>query len=476
MIDTSRLYIGGEWVAPDGEGTIEVLNPTTEAVLASVPRGNAVDAARAVEAARKAFPAWAAKSPAERASVIERVAAAVKAHAGELAETITAEVGMQLKLSKIVQVGSPAVSWQHYAEIARDFAYEEEVGNSLVVREPIGVVACITPWNFPLTQITHKVAPALAAGCTVVLKPSELAPLNAFALTRILHDAGVPPGVFNLVSGDGPVVGEALVAHPDVDMVSFTGSTRAGKRVAALAAETVKRVALELGGKSSSIVLDDADMAAAVKGTIGSCFLNSGQTCLAHTRLLVPESRYEEARSAAQKFAAAYTVGDPFAETTRLGPLISAAQREKVRGYIATGLAEGAELVTGGAEAPAGTGSGYFVQPTVLGRVGENDTLAQEEVFGPVLVIMTYRDEADAVRIANNTVYGLGGAVWSADTERAMRVARQLRTGQVDVNGGAFNLQAPFGGYKQSGNGREYGRHGFAEFLETKAIQRKVAA
>jgi acyl-CoA reductase-like NAD-dependent aldehyde dehydrogenase len=475
-MDTLRFYIGGAWVEPEGRETIDVLNPTSEAVLAAVPQGTANDADRAVAAAKAAFPAWSAKTPAERAEVVERIGAAIRAKASELAETISSEVGMQLKLSKIVQVGSPAASWQHYAQLGREFAYEEEIGHSLVVREPIGVVACITPWNFPLTQITHKVAPALAAGCTVVLKPSELAPLNAFALAQIIHEAGAPPGVFNLITGYGPIVGEALASHPDVDMVSFTGSTRAGKRVAALAAETVKRVALELGGKSSSIVLDDADLAAAVKGTLGSCFLNSGQTCLAHTRLLVPESRYEEAKEIARKLAANFIVGDPFAETTKLGPLVSATQREKVRDYIRKGLKEGAELVAGGADVPAGCDTGYFVQPTVLGRVKPTDTLAQEEIFGPVLVIITYRDEAEAVRIANGTIYGLGGAVWSGDLERAMRVARQMRTGQVDVNGGAFNLHAPFGGYKQSGNGREYGAHGFAEFLETKAIQRKVAA
>ena len=311
----------------------------------------------------------------------------------------------------------------------------------------------------------------------MVLKPSEVAPLNAFLLAEILDGAGVPPGVFNLVSGYGADVGEAIAAHPDVDMVSFTGSTRAGKRVSVVAAETVKRVALELGGKSSSIALDDADLAAAVKATLGSCFLNSGQTCLAHTRLLVPESRYEEAKELARKGVAGFTVGDPSVPTTKLGPLASAAQRERVRRYIDAGIKEGAEVIAGGAAAPEGLACGFFVQPTVLGcGAHEAATVSQEEIFGPVLTILTYRDEEDAIRIANNTVYGLGGAVWSADEARAMRVARRLRTGQVDINGGAFNLLAPFGGYKQSGNGREYGQHGFAEFLETKAIQRRAAA
>jgi betaine-aldehyde dehydrogenase len=473
-IPTDRFYIGGAWVAPRGDGRIDVINPATEAVIAQVPEGSVEDAALAVAAARAAFPEWSARSVEERAAIVQRIADGVKARADELAALIATEVGMQLRLAKLIQVGSPAASWAAYARIAREFPYEEKLANSLVVREPIGVVACITPWNFPLTQITHKVAPALAAGCTVVLKPSEVAPLNAYVLAQIIDEAGVPPGVFNLVTGYGPVVGEALAAHPDVDMVSFTGSTRAGKRVSELAAQTVKRVALELGGKSASLVLDDADLAAAVKGTLSACFLNSGQTCSAHTRLLVPEARYDEVKALAQKAAAGFQVGDPFAETTKLGPLVSAAQRDRVRAYIAKGLAEGAELIAGGTDAPSGLAAGYYVQPTVLGNVKPGDTIAQEEVFGPVLAIITYRDEADAVRIANDTVYGLGGGVWSADPERALRVARRLRTGQVDINGGTFNLNAPFGGYKQSGNGREYGHHGYAEFFETKAIQRKV--
>jgi betaine-aldehyde dehydrogenase len=474
----ARHYIGGSWVEPTADQPpIDVVDPTTELVIGRVPQGTADDVGRAVRAARAAFPAWSARPAAERAALLDGVAQGMEARADELADTITAEVGMQRKLARLIQVNNPITSWRHYAQITREFEYETRVGNSMVVREPIGVVGCITPWNFPLTQITHKIAAALGAGCTVVLKPSEVAPLNAFLLAEILDDAGVPPGVFNLVSGFGTDVGEAIAAHPDVDMVSFTGSTRAGKRVSVVAAETVKRVALELGGKSSSIALEDADLAAAVKATLGSCFLNSGQTCLAHTRLLVPESRYEEAKELARKGVAGFTVGDPSVPTTKLGPLASAVQRERVRRYIDVGIKEGAEVIAGGAAAPEGLGSGFFVQPTVLG-CGAHDTatVSQEEIFGPVLTILTYRDEEDAIRIANSTVYGLGGAVWSADEARAMRVARRLRTGQVDINGGAFNLLAPFGGYKQSGNGREYGQHGFAEFLETKAIQRRAAA
>jgi betaine-aldehyde dehydrogenase len=360
-----------------------------------------------------------------------------------------------------------------YAKLAAQPPEEERVGNSVVVREPVGVVAGITPWNYPLNQIAAKVAPALAAGCTVVLKPSEVAPLNAFILAEVIDAAGLPKGVFNLVTGTGPVVGEALAQHPEVDMVSFTGSTRAGKRVSELAAQTVKRVALELGGKSASIVLEDADLAAAVKGTVSACFLNSGQTCSAHTRMLVPESKYAEAAKLAAEEARKYTVGDPFAETTRLGPLISAAQRDRVQAYIRKGIEEGAELLCGGPDAPPGLERGYYVQPTVFGRVGPRSTIAQEEIFGPVLAIITYEDEDEAVRIANGTPYGLSGGVWSQDEAHALAVAKRMRTGQVDINGGPFNMQAPFGGYKQSGHGREWGRYGLDEFHELKSLQLK---
>jgi len=344
------------------------------------------------------------------------------------------------------------------------------------MREAVGVVAAITPWNYPLHQIAAKVAAALAAGCTVVLKPSEVAPLNAFILAEIVHDAGLPAGVFNLVTGLGPVVGEALATHPEVDMVSFTGSTRAGKRVAELAGGAVKRVSLELGGKSASVVLEDADLGNAIKSTLNSCFLNSGQTCNALTRLLVPEARHAEAAALAIDGAKAFTVGDPLTDAGRIGPLVTSAQRERVRAYIRKAVEEGADLLSGGVEAPAGLAKGWYVQPTVFGNVKPTMTIAQEEVFGPVLAIIPYASEEDAIRIANGTVYGLAAAVWSADEDRAQRVAKQMRAGQVDVNGGQFNIHAPFGGFKQSGRGRELGKYGLEEFLEFRSLQLKPAA
>ena len=469
------LYINGQWTKSAGGKTLDVISASTEEVIGRIPEGNAADANAAVAAARAAFDAWAATSPAERAALLQKIHEGMKARGEEIARTICAEVGMPLKLTARLQVGAPTFTFAMYAKMLPGFAFEERVGNSQVLREPVGVVAAITPWNYPLHQIAAKVAPALAAGCTVVLKPSEVAPLNAFILAEIIHAAGVPPGVFNLVSGTGAVVGEALVGHADVDMVSFTGSTRAGKRVSELASATVKRVALELGGKSASVILDDADLAAAVKGTINACFLNSGQTCTAHTRMLVPEGRYAEAAAIAKELAAGFSVGDPFGDSARLGPLTSSAQRERVRGYINKGIAEGAELLIGGAEAPEGLPRGWYVKPTVFGRVDPKSTIAQEEIFGPVLSIITYRDEDEAVRIANDSLYGLAGGVWSGDEARAQRVARRMRAGQIDINGGPFNMQAPFGGFKQSGKGRELGRYGLEEFLEYKSLQFRPA-
>ncbi len=474
MDNRDKLYIDGRWTAPHGSRSIDVLSASTEEVIGRIPEGDTADVQAAVAAARRAFDGWAATPIAERAAFLKKIQEGLKARADDIARTISGEVGMPLKLSTMIQAGSPIGTFGMYARLLGDFAFEEKVGHSLVLREPIGVVAAITPWNYPLHQIAAKVAPALAAGCTVVLKPSEVAPLNAFILADVIHEAGLPVGVFNLVTGTGPVVGEAMVTHPEVDMVSFTGSTRAGKRVSELASQTVKRVALELGGKSAAVILDDADFAAAVRGTVNACFLNSGQTCTAHTRMLVPESRYAEVAKLAAEAAAKFTVGDPFAETSKLGPLISTAQRERVQDFIRKGIAEGAELLCGGPEAPAGLSKGYYVQPTVFGRVKPGSTIEQEEIFGPVLSIVTYKDEDEAARIANGTPYGLAGAVWAGSDERAIAFARRLRTGQVDINGGAFNALAPFGGYKQSGNGRELGKYGLEEFLEYKALQFKV--
>jgi betaine-aldehyde dehydrogenase len=474
MINRDQLYIGGQWVAPSSRETIDVHNAGNGQVMGRVPAAGEKDVDTAVSAARQAFASWSQTPPGKRAEYLEKISAGLKARADELARLIAQEVGMPLKMSARIQAGLPIANFANYAKIAREFQFEERVGNSLVVREPVGVVGAITPWNYPLHQIALKVAPALAAGCTVVLKSSEVAPFNSFVLAEVIDAAGLPKGVFSLVTGFGPQAGEALVKHPGVDMISFTGSTRAGKRISEVAAQSVKRVALELGGKSASVILDDADFAAAVKSTVNGCYLNSGQTCTALTRMLVPQARYEEAAKLAAEAAKSFVVGDPLDEKARLGPLSSQAQLERVRNFIKKGIAEGAELLAGGAEPPEGApAGGYYVRPTVFGKVKNSMTIAQEEIFGPVLSIIPYQDEEDAVRIANDSPYGLAGAVWSGDEARAQRVARRIRAGQVDVNGGAFNMNAPFGGFKQSGHGREAGVYGLEEFLEYKSLQLK---
>ena len=467
-----KLYINGSWVPSTGTGTLEVIDSTTEEVLATIPDGTVEDVDRAVQAAAAAFPAWSATSREERAKTLVRIGEALAARTEEIATIISHEVGMPMTLSGGVQVGLPAGAFADAAKAAESFPWEEEIGNSLVVREPVGVVGAITPWNYPLFQIVLKVAPALAAGCTVVLKPSEVAPLNAFALAEVIDEVGLPAGVFNLVTGVGSVVGEAIVSHPKVDMVSFTGSTRAGKRVMELASQSITRVSLELGGKSANILLDDADFEKAVPAGLFGCYMNSGQTCSALTRMLVPRDKLAQVEELALAAVGGFAPGDPFEAGKLLGPLVSSVQRDRVRGYINKGIEEGAKLVTGGAEAPEGLEKGFFVQTTIFSEVTPTMTIAKEEIFGPVLSIIPYDTEDEAVEIANDTPYGLAGAVWSADPARAEKVARRLRTGQVDINGGAFNPSAPFGGYKQSGIGRERGKYGLEEFIETKSMQR----
>jgi aldehyde dehydrogenase (NAD+) len=466
-----KLYIGGEWVEPSGSETIDVSNPTTEELFGRIPEGTPEDVDRAVAAAREAFETWGQTTPQERAGYLQAIAEGLGARTESIAALISQELGMPLKLSHMIQAGLPTMDFGSMPQLIEEVVWEEDVGNSLVVREPVGVVGAITPWNYPLHQVAAKVAPALAAGCTIVLKPSEVVPLNAFVLAEVIDEIGLPAGVFNLVTGTGPVAGEAIAAHAGVDMVSFTGSTRAGKRVSELASQTVKPVALELGGKSPNVILDDADLEAAVTDGVAKCFLNSGQTCSALTRMLVPRERLEEVERIAAKVAETFTPGDPFEQSTRLGPLVSEAQRERVRGYIKKGVEEGARLLTGGAEPPEGLEKGYFVRPTVFSDVRSEMTIAQEEIFGPVLAIIPYEDEDDAIDIANDSIYGLAGGVWSGDEERAKRIARRIRTGQVDINGGAFNPLAPFGGYKQSGHGRELGRFAIEEYLQVKSLQ-----
>lgn len=472
VLDRTKIYINGAWVESAGTGRIDVLNPATGEVIAQVAEGTTADVDAAVAAARAAFPAWSALSPAERAEYLRKVAAGLAARIDELGILMSQDVGTPVELSKAFQIGLPTFNFGFYADLAEGFTGQRgEVGNSTIIAEPVGVVGCITPWNFPMHQVALKTAAALASGCTVVVKPSEVAPLGPWALAEVIHEAGLPAGVFNMVSGLGPVVGEAIVVHPGVDMVSFTGSTRAGKRITELAAQGVKRVSLELGGKSASVVLDDADFEAAVANTFGSGYLNSGQSCAALTRLVVPRARMEEVAALAKSVVeTAYAPGDPMEATTLLGPIVTQSQQERVRSYIETGLKEGATLVTGGAE-PVDR-PGFYVKPTVFTNVDPSSTIAQEEIFGPVMSIIGYDSLDEAIEIANGTDYGLAACVWTSDETKGMDVARRLRAGQVTINAGAFNPAAPFGGYKQSGLGREAGTQGLDEFVEIKAIQR----
>ena len=471
MHTRDQLYINGKWVQPMGTGSIDVINPATEEIIGKIPVGSADDVDKAASAARIAFDSWAKSSIEERINILNALSNALKEKGESIAQTITAEVGTPIGYSRVAMVGTPRVVSRSYAKILENFDWEEKVRNSIICKEPIGVCAFITPWNFPLHQIIGKVAPAIAAGCTMILKPSKEAPLSAFILADILHEIGLPPGVFNLVSGHGSEIGNYMSSHPEVDMVSFTGSTGAGVSVSEAAATTVKRVTLELGGKSANVALDDADPILVAKKAIGACHQNSGQTCSALTRLIIPESMSDEVYEIIAKKNNSYTVGDPLEENTRCGPMVSLRQQKSVSTYIQSGISEGATLVSGGLGMPEGISKGYYVKPTIFANVSPDMKIWKEEIFGPVLVITTYKSEEEALTLANDSIYGLSGGVWSKDEERAIKFAKEMRTGQVSVNGGAFNVSAPFGGYKLSGNGRELGTHGLNEFLEIKSIQ-----
>ena len=471
MKSCKQFYINGEWVDPaEGTNSFEVINPANEEVIGEIALGSAKDVDNAVSAAQEAFKTFSTTSVEERLGLLGKIVEAYQSRYDEVAETISKEMGAPLSLSKAAQAATGLGHFAQTIEILQDFDWEETKGRNIIRKEPIGVVGMITPWNWPINQISCKVAPALAAGCTMVLKPTEIAPLNAILFAEIMDEAGVPAGVFNLVNGDGPTVGEAMSSHPGIDMMSFTGSTRAGISVAKGAADTVKRVSQELGGKSANIILDDADFESAITGGAKHCFNNSGQSCNAPTRMLVPESRHDEAKEIAKKAAESTKVGDPFAEDTGIGPVVSEVQFNKIQGLIEKGIEEGAELIAGGPGKPEGLNAGYYVRPTVFANVNNDMTIAREEIFGPVLSILPYKDEDEALEIANDTEYGLYGYVSSGDIERAKSVANRIRSGSVAINGASADFTAPFGGYKQSGNGREWGPLGFEEFLEVKAV------
>ena len=471
MKSCKQFYINGEWVDPaEGTNSFEVINPANEEVIGEIALGSATDVDNAVSAAQEAFKTFSTTSVEERLGLLGKIVEVYQSRYDEVAETISKEMGAPLSLSKAAQAATGLGHFAQTIEILQDFDWEETKGRNVIRKEPIGVVGMITPWNWPINQISCKVAPALAAGCTMVLKPTEIAPLNAILFAEIMDEVGVPAGVFNLVNGDGPTVGEAMSSHPGIDMMSFTGSTRAGISVAKGAADTVKRVSQELGGKSANIILDDADFESAITGGAKHCFNNSGQSCNAPTRMLVPESRHDEAKEIAKKAAESTKVGDPFAEDTGIGPVVSEVQFNKIQGLIEKGIEEGAELVAGGPGKPEGLNAGYYVRPTVFANVNNDMTIAREEIFGPVLSILPYKDEDEALEIANDTEYGLYGYVSSGDIERAKSVANRIRSGSVAINGASADFTAPFGGYKQSGNGREWGPFGFEEFLEVKAV------
>jgi len=476
MLNKLQFYIDGKWVDPAEPKTLEVIDPSNEEAFARISLGSKADVDKAVAAARRAFPAWSRTSKEERLALLQKIVEIYQKRYPEFVETISREMGAPLSLSKNAQAAMGIAHFSQAMKILKDFQFEQVRGTTAICYEPVGVVGMITPWNWPINQIACKVAPALAAGCTMVLKPSEVAPMNAVLFAEVLDEAGVPPGVFNLVNGDGPTVGEAMSHHPDIDMMSFTGSTRAGIAVAKGAADTVKRVAQELGGKSANIVLDDADLQKAVVGGVLNMFSNSGQSCNAPSRMFVPKAKQDQAAAIAKATAEKAKVGDPFAEGTQLGPVVSEAQFNKIQGLIKKGIDEGATLVTGGLGRPEGLNRGYYVRPTVFANVTNDMTIAREEIFGPVLSILPYETEEEAIKLANDTPYGLSGYVQSGSIEHARAVAAQLRTGNVHLNGASVDLNAPFGGYKQSGTGREWGEFGFEEFLEIKAVMGYQAA
>ncbi len=470
MKDFRQFYIDGQWVDPAEAHDFTVINPATEEAIATISLGSSTDVDRAVAAAKRAFESYSETTPGERLALLHRVLEVYQSKMDQMAETISQEMGAPISLSRKAQAPAGLAHLAEIVKVLEHFKFEELKGSTLMRKEPVGVCGLITPWNWPMNQIVTKVAPALAAGCTMVLKPSEMAPLSAYLFAQILHEAAVPPGVFNLVNGDGPTVGAAIASHPDVAMVSFTGSTRAGVAVAMAAAPTVKRVTQELGGKSANILLDDADFEKAVPQGVQECFRNAGQSCNAPTRMLVPRSKMAEVVVVARQSAEATKVGDPFTDGISIGPLASKPQFDKVQRLINAGIQEGAKLVAGGPGRPDGFTKGYFVKPTVFSDVRNDMTIAREEIFGPVLSILPYEDEDDAVRIANDTPYGLSGFVMSGNLERARRVARRIRSGNVHVNGARVDFGGCFGGFKQSGNGREWGEAGLEEFLELKAV------
>lgn len=470
MNNLSKNYINGQWVDWSGD-TIDVHEGTKGEVIAKVPSSDRAAMEQAIDAADAAFESWSETPLEQRIKVLKQLHEGLQKRAPEIAQAVAKEVGMPIKLAGMIQAGMPMKVTETYLEMLPDYPFTEQSGNSEVQYAPVGVVGCITPWNYPLHQVILKVVPALAAGCTIVLKPSEVSPQSAFILAEILDGSDLPKGVFNMVCGLGQEVGDTLIKHPKVRMVSFTGSTRTGHLIAHAAADDFKRIALEMGGKSASVILPDADLEAAVKGSFMNCLMNSGQTCTALTRMVVHKDQHDQACEIAGAIANGVKLGDPMDENTRLGPLASADQRDKVRDYIKLGIEEGATLVAGGAEAPEGLEDGYFVKPTVFGNVDPDSRIAQEEIFGPVLCIIPYETEEEAIRIANGTAYGLSGAVWSGDQDKAKKLAGKMRTGQVFVNGGAFNPLAPFGGFGHSGIGREFGKWGLEEFLEVRALQ-----